>query len=222
MTGDGVNDVLALREADCSIAMANSSDATKNISQLVLLNSDFASIPKIVAEGRRTINNIQRSASLFLVKTIYSMLLSLLTLISSTEYPFIPIQLSLIGVVTIGIPSFLLALEPNNERIHGKFLNNVIKKALPTGILVVLFICIWQFLSKKFLFIPEESLSSLCVLSTGFCGLGLVLSMVKKRKSEEGKLPFSVYRLVIFLSMTALFILGLTYFAPLFSISFEL
>ena len=222
MTGDGVNDVLALREADCSIAMANGSDATKNISQLVLLNSNFTSIPKIVAEGRRTINNIQRSASLFLVKTIYSMLLSLLTLISSTEYPFIPIQLSLIGVVTIGIPSFLLALEPNNERIQGKFLNNVIKKALPTGILVVLFICIWNFLSHKFLFIPEKNLSSLCVLSTGICGLGLVLSMVKKRKSEEGHLPFSIYRLVIFLSMTALFILGLTYFAPLFNISFEL
>ena len=105
MTGDGVNDVLALKEADCSIAMANGSDATKNISKLVLLDSNFSSMPKIVAEGRRTINNIQRSASLFLVKTIYSSLLALIFLFMKEDYPFVPIQLSLISVVTIGIPS---------------------------------------------------------------------------------------------------------------------
>lgn len=132
MTGDGVNDVLALKTADCSIAMANGSDATKNVSQLILLDSNFASMPKVVAEGRRTINNIERSASLFLVKTIYSCSLALIFLFMSAGYPFQPIHLSLISVVTIGIPSFLLALEPNKERIHGNFLKNVISKAIPT------------------------------------------------------------------------------------------
>ena len=134
MTGDGVNDVLALKEADCSVAMASGSDATKNISQLVLLKSDFAAMPKIVAEGRRTINNIQRSASLFLVKTIYSTIFALMFLIMHEQYPFDPIQLSLISVTTIGIPSFMLALEPNKERIRGKFLQNVIAKAFPTAL----------------------------------------------------------------------------------------
>lgn len=118
MTGDGVNDVLALKTADCSIAMANGSDATKNVSQLVLLDSNFASMPKVVSEGRRTINNIERSASLFLVKTIYSSVLALMFLFMNESYPFVPIQLSLISVVTIGIPSFMLALEPNKEKIR--------------------------------------------------------------------------------------------------------
>ena len=119
MTGDGVNDVLSLKEADCSIAMASGSDACKNCSELVLLDSNFASMPKIVAEGRRTINNIERSATLFLVKTLYATALALIFLIAKMPYPFMPIQLSLISIVTIGIPSFILALEPNKERIKG-------------------------------------------------------------------------------------------------------
>lgn len=217
MTGDGVNDVLAIKEADCSIAMANGSDATKNISQLVLLNSDFASMPKVVAEGRRTINNIQRSASLFLVKTIYSALLALMVLFIQDEYPFIPIQLSLISIVTIGIPSFMLALEPNKERIQGNFLRNIISRALPTGLLVVFCILILTILNKYGI-IPNEKLSSLCVVSTGCCGLGLLFTLVKSRKSEEIKLPFSPYRLTLFIVMTGLFIVGITYFAPFFNI----
>ena len=138
MTGDGVNDVLALKASDCSIAMANGSDATKSVAQLILLDSNFASMPKVVAEGRRTINNIQRSASLFLVKTIYSTILALMFLFMGSAYPFVPIQLSLISTVTIGIPSFILALEPNKERIKGEFLKNVIARALPTGLTVAL------------------------------------------------------------------------------------
>ena len=136
MTGDGVNDVLALKTSDCSIAMANGSDAAKNVSQLILLDSNFSSMPKIVAEGRRTINNIERSASLFLVKTIYSCLNAILFLLIGEPYPFEPIQLSLISTVTIGIPSFVLALEPNKERIKGNFLRNVISKSLPTALCV--------------------------------------------------------------------------------------
>ncbi len=129
MTGDGVNDVLALKEADCSIAMASGSDVTKNVSNLVLLDSNFASMPKVVMEGRKVINNIQRASSLFLVKTIFSFFLSLLTLFFfSRQYPFVPIQLSLIGAVTVGIPSFFLALEANKSRISGNFFTQYIKK----------------------------------------------------------------------------------------------
>ena len=217
MTGDGVNDVLALKEADCSVAMASGSDATKNISQLVLLKSDFAAMPKIVAEGRRTINNIQRSASLFLVKTIYSTIFALMFLIMHEQYPFDPIQLSLISVTTIGIPSFMLALEPNKERIRGKFLQNVIAKAFPTAITNVITIFALTILNKLG-FIAEEYFSSLCVISTGISGLALLFTLTKSRKSEHSKLPFSIYRLVLAICMTILFILGLTIGSQLFNI----
>ena len=117
MTGDGINDVLALKEADCSIAMPNGSDATRNISQLVLLDGNFSAMPKVVAEGRRTVNNIENSATLFLTKTTYATILAVLFVFLPTQYPFIPIQLTLTSVVTIGIPSFVLALQPNKKRI---------------------------------------------------------------------------------------------------------
>lgn len=217
MTGDGVNDVLALKEADCSVAMASGSDATKNISQLVLLKSDFAAMPKIVAEGRRTINNIQRSASLFLVKTIYSTIFALMFLFMAEQYPFEPIQLSLISVTTIGIPSFMLALEPNKERIRGKFLRNVIAKAFPTAITNVITIFALTILNKLG-FIAEEYFSSLCVISTGISGLALLFTLTRSRKSEHSKLPFSIYRLVLAICMTVLFVLGLTIGSQLFSI----
>lgn len=137
MTGDGVNDVMALKEADCSIAMQSGSDAARNVSQLVLMDSDFASMPAIVAEGRRTINNIQRSASLYLTKTIYSVLLALIFIFFPAEYPFQPIQLTLIGGLGIGIPSFILAMEPNLNRIKGSFLMNVLKLAIPGGLIAI-------------------------------------------------------------------------------------
>ena len=118
MVGDGVNDVLAMKEADCSVAMAGGSDIARNVSHLVLLNSDFASMPKAVAEGRKAINNIQRSASLFLTKTIYSFLLAILFFTIPAPYPFIPIQMTLISAVTIGIPSFVLALENKRKPFY--------------------------------------------------------------------------------------------------------
>lgn len=217
MTGDGVNDVLALKEADCSIAMASGSDATKNISQLVLLNSDFSAMPKIVAEGRRTINNIQRSASLFLVKTIYSTIFALMFLFMAEQYPFEPIQLSLISITTIGIPSFMLALEPNKERIKGRFLQNVISKAFPTAITNVITIFALTLLNK-FGFIDEEYFSSLCVISTGISGLILLFTLTKSRKSENSKLPFSIYRLTLAICMAILFVLGLTVGSNFFNI----
>lgn len=217
MTGDGVNDVLALKESDCSIAMANGSDATKNVSQLVLLDSNFASMPKIVAEGRRTINNIQRSASLFLVKTIYSCLLAIIFLFAAQEYPFIPIQLSLISTATIGIPSFLLALEPNKERIRGNFLKNVISKSIPTGITVIMNIIALTILNK-YQIISNEHFHSLCVISTGMCGLLLLFTLARKRKSENTKLPFSIYRLSLAIMLTLLFFFELTYLGWFFNI----
>ena len=120
MTGDGVNDTLALKQADCSVAMAAGSDAARNVAQLVLVDNDFAAMPKVVAEGRRVINNIQRSASLFLVKNIFSFLLSIVALALPLAYPFQPLQLSLVTFATIGAPAFFLALEPNHELVHGE------------------------------------------------------------------------------------------------------
>ena len=218
MTGDGVNDVLALKAADCSIAMANGSDAAKNVSQLILLDSNFASMPKVVAEGRRTINNIQRSASLFLVKTIYSTILALMFLIMGDSYPFIPIQLSLISVVTIGIPSFILALEPNKEKIQGHFMQNVIAKAIPTGLTVAINIFAINSLHERGI-IPTSYYSSLCVISTGICGIILLFTLAKTRKSEESKLPFSIFRLSLVIILTIIFILGLTILDGLFNIA---
>ncbi len=217
MTGDGVNDVLALKTADCSIAMANGSDATKSVSQLILLDSNFASMPKVVAEGRRTINNIQRSATLFLVKTIYAGLLAIMFLVMQEKYPFVPIQMSLISTVTIGLPSFILALEPNKERIQGKFLRNVIVRALPTGLAVVLNIFAIAFLNKMGI-VSEEQYSSLCVIATGICGILLLFTLSKTRKSEETKLPVSIFRLSLAIMITGLFILGLTVFNWWFNI----
>lgn len=128
MTGDGVNDVLALKDANCGIAMASGSQAASQVAQIVLLNSQFSAMPAIVAEGRRVINNIQRAASLFLVKNIFSFALTLLLLFIDMPYPLLPIQLSLISTFTIGIPSFFLALEPNYARVEGKFMRNVIRR----------------------------------------------------------------------------------------------
>ena len=134
MTGDGVNDVLALKDADCSIAMASGSEAAAQAAQVVLLESDFSKMPSVVLEGRRVVNNIERSASLFLVKNIFSFLLSLMSVVFMFTYPLEPSQVSLISMFTIGIPAFFLALEPNKNIIKGHFLTNVFLKALPAAI----------------------------------------------------------------------------------------
>lgn len=134
MTGDGVNDILAMKDADCSVAMASGSEAAAQAAQVVLLDSDFAHMPDVVYEGRRVVNNIQRSASLFLVKNIFSLLLSLFSVILMVTYPLEPAQVSLISMFTIGVPGFLLALEQNKDRIKGRFITNVMLKALPGGL----------------------------------------------------------------------------------------
>lgn len=145
MTGDGVNDILALKEADCSIAMASGSEATRYVSHLVLMDSNFASMPKVVAEGRRVINNIQRTSTLFLVKTIFTVLLTVMYIILTRttttrfEYPFVASQLLLIEIFAIGIPAMILAVQPNTEKVKGKFISNVLNRALPGALTVVLF-----------------------------------------------------------------------------------
>lgn len=163
MTGDGVNDVLALKAADCSVAMASGSDAASNAAQVVLLDSNFACMPSVVLEGRRVVNNIQRSASLFLVKNIFSMLMAVFTIFAANLYPLYPTQLSLLGAFTIGTPAFFLALQPNRNMIQGNFLRNVTVKALPaalTDFIVVAVISIYG----EFVKIPHEKLSTICIL----------------------------------------------------------
>lgn len=199
MTGDGVNDVLALREADCSVAMASGSDAAKSVSQLVLLDSNFASMPKIVAEGRRNINNIERSSSLLLVKTIYTILLILTSIIFQHEYFFIPIQLTLITSCTIGIPSFILALEPNHNIVDGKnFLVKIIRKSMPGGLTVFLNILVILLLKDRFA-MNKEIVNALAVLVTGMTGF-IHLFHVSR--------PFNYLRIVMFGFLILLFSYG--------------
>ncbi len=178
MTGDGVNDVLALKESDCGVAMNDGSDAARNVSELVLLDSNFDSMPKIVKEGRRTINNVERSATLFLSKTIYASLLALLFLFINYTYPFIPIQMTLINSLTIGIPAFILALEPNKSRVKGKFFVNVISKAIPSGITTVVNILLLVFVASL-LNIPNEQTSTIAVIITAYTAILLIYRISK-------------------------------------------
>lgn len=178
MTGDGVNDVMALKEADCSIAMASGSDASRNVSQLVLLDSDFSALPSVVAEGRRVINNIERAASLFLVKTTFSAVLSLLLIIFQfSTYPFEPIQLTLINTLFVGIPSFILALEPNDRRVKGNFLSKVFKRALPAGLTVAFAITLLCWIYNDIGFDVSPQISTMSVYITA-CVSFIVLMQV--------------------------------------------
>lgn len=178
MVGDGVNDVLALKESDCSVALANGSEATRNISKLVLLDSDFRSLPAVVAEGRRSINNLQNSASLFLAKTIFSAIMTLVFMFINYPYPFEPIQLSLISTLTIGMPSFILSFRKNNTRISGSFLTNVIKNSIPaavTNIFVVLGIVFFSEVGK----LNDYQVSTLCVLTMAVTGILLIIKVYR-------------------------------------------
>ncbi len=176
MTGDGVNDVLALKEADCSVAMASGSEVACQVSHIVLMDSNFSSMPNVVMEGRRVINNIERSASLFLVKNIFSFCLAILSLIFTWQYPFTPSQLSLVSTVTIGIPSFVLAMEPNNSRIKGRFLRNVISKALPAAITDLILILGVILFNEAFGF-PEGMMSTIATVVVSVVGFCMVHSL---------------------------------------------
>ncbi len=177
MTGDGVNDTLALKQSDCSVAMASGSDAARNVAQIVLVDNDFSSMPKVVAEGRRSINNLQRSASLFLVKTLLSMTLAIIFIFMPWGYPFQPIQMTLVSAFTIGLPSFVLALEPNKDRIKGKFLENVIVRSIPGAVCAVVTLLLVNILGYGPLGLSSQSVSTLCVLLTSWVGLMLIIRL---------------------------------------------
>ena len=199
MTGDGVNDILALKEADCSVAMASGSEATRLVSNLVLLDSNFASMPSVVAEGRRVVNNIQKSSSLFLMKTIFTMLLSIFCLIIKMDYPFSTKQVLLLEFLVIGIPSFVLALQPNNERIRGKFLPTLLSKALPGAILLFLNVIACYFFDR--IIGTDGQYQTMAALAITFVGLVVLFRLCK---------PFDVFRAVMFASMITLCVLILS------------
>lgn len=178
MTGDGVNDVLALKDADCSVAMASGSDAASNVAQLVLLDSDFTRMPSVVAEGRRVVNNIERTASLYIVKNIFSMLLAIFSVILMLDYPLEPSQVSLISMFTIGIPSFILALEPNKNPIRGRFLTNVLVKALPAGLTDFLVVSGLVLFCREFS-VDLDCLSTSCTILVAIVGFMILYRIAK-------------------------------------------
>ena len=205
MTGDGVNDIPALKAADCSIAMAGGADAARSAAQLTLLSSDFSVLPEIVLEGRRVINNITRAASLFLTKTIFSFLLSVLMLVLPAVYPFQPIQLTLISSLMIGLPGFVLALEPSGERIRGNFLRTVLLRALPGGIAACC--CASISMAMSWAGWSRELCSTLAVLSAGaVCWIVLVRSC----------LPLNRLRTLLLIVTAAAFTLAFLFFGHIF------
>ncbi len=207
MTGDGVNDVLALKEADCSIAMAAGSDAARNVSQLVLVNNDFASMPGVVAEGRRTINNLERSSALYIVKTIYTIILSVFFIFFHMPYPFEPIHFYLTRL-TVGLPSFVLALQPNKNRIKGNFTYNIIARAVPAGSGTVLNI-IGMAVITKFKTLAPDEYSTICVYMTALCAYMLILRL---------SYPFNALRIAMLTVSAVGIVLGCVFFAGFFSL----
>ena len=198
MTGDGVNDVLALKDADCSVAMASGSEAAANVSDLVLLDSNFACMPSVVAEGRRVINNIERSASLFLVKNIFSFILTFFTLIIGLHYPFQPAQLSLVSTLMIGIPSFFLALEPNTEMVRGKFLRNVMFRAFPAALTAVILV------GWSLLFTDAFKIDTMLSSVAAFYLYSIVAYMMLFKVCQ----PMTLFHKILFGSMGFLFVLA--------------
>ena len=178
MTGDGVNDLLAMKQADCSVAMASGAQSAAQVASLVLLDSDFSAMPTVVGEGRRVINNIQRSAALFLVKNIFSLTLALVCLLTGWAYPLIPVQLTVVAALTIGIPSFFLALEPNYQRVQGHFLPTVLRRALPGGLSDLILVCIAMVLGQALEFSPEET-ATLCAVALAAVGMLVLLGVCR-------------------------------------------
>jgi cation-transporting ATPase E len=208
MTGDGVNDVLALREADCSVSVASGSAAARNISEIVLADNDFSHMPEVVAEGRRSINNLQRSASLFLVKTVYTAVLALICIVAP-PYPFIPIQMTLISASIIGIPSFVLALEPNHERVHGKFLVSVFSHSLPaSAAIIVALVC--GLIAERVMGLSFQETSTICMLLVTIVGVCLIWRISQPMN------PLRWALLVVVISIVAV---GCTLFADVFMVA---
>jgi cation-transporting ATPase E len=209
MTGDGINDVLALKEADCGIAMASGSDVACQVSHIVLLDSDFASMPSVVMEGRRVINNIQRSASLFLVRNIFSFLMAVITLIFTLGYPITPAQMGLAGLLTVGIPSLFLALEPNKNLVKGKFLRNVFVRALPGGLTNLILVAGVTLFHIAFEF-PFDEMSTICAVVMMVVGLCVLFETCR---------PFTKMRKALIVTMAVLSVAAAVFFGELFTLT---
>ena len=209
MTGDGVNDILALRDADCSVAMASGSDAAAQAAQVVLMDSDFAHMPSVVMEGRRVVNNIERSASLFLVKNIFSLLMSVLSAVLLITYPLEPSQISLISMFNIGIPAFFLAMEANENRIEGKFLKNVFLKALPAGLTDTFAIGALVVCGKVF-GLPAADIATAATMLLAIVGF-MILTKIST--------PLNKYRIVVLIGNIVALIICATLFNNLFAIN---
>lgn len=209
MTGDGVNDVLALKKADCSIAMASGSDAAKNVSQLVLLDSNFASMPEVVAEGRRTINNVERSASLLLIKTIFTCILVVICIFMESEYFYLPIHLSLITACTISIPSFVLAMEPNHNLVRGKFMLKVVGKSVPAALTVVFNVVMIVLFREQFM-LDHDLTATLIVIMTGTTGFIYLFRLCR---------PFNLFRGTLFGFLVSLFTYVVMFQSDFFDLS---
>lgn len=216
MTGDGVNDILAMKQADCSIAMANGSSAARNVAHLVLLDSNFASMPAVVAEGRRVVNNIQRSSSLFLMKTFFTIVMTLIVVISALvpghalKYPFETNNIMIMETIGIGIPSFFLALQKNNSLIKGHFVRNTFSRAIPGALCLLSAILInYALRYSGFLEIGSESADNMAF--TTFCAI--TMSIVSLGMVYNACAPFNTYRFILFSSTFLLFLL-LTFVMP--------
>lgn len=208
MTGDGVNDLLALRQADCSIAMASGSEATKSLADFVLVDSNFDAMINVLNEGRRVINNVERVASLFLIKTMYSVVLTLIFIFMSRSYPFEPIQLTPISSLMVGIPTFFLALQPNYARIADRFMKQVMEIAAPAAVCVVGYILVVMALGTQFQ-LNFATTSTLSVLMTGLISLNALLMVAR---------PLNRFKIGLVVAMAALFAIIFLFFGPIFSL----
>lgn len=209
MTGDGVNDILALKDADCSVAMASGSDAACQASQLVLLESDFSKMPDVVLEGRKVVNNLERSGSLFLVKNIYSLILSILTICFGIAYPLKPSQISLISLFTIGIPALVLSQMPNKELIKGRFIKNILFKALPAGITDTIIVAAMMYFGRVF-GVSQAEIATASTILLGIVGLMIVFQICK---------PIDVYKMWLWIFCAVGLVFSMVFVSDFFDIS---
>ena len=209
MTGDGVNDVLALKDADCSVAMASGSQAACEAAQVVLLESDFSRMPEVVREGRQVVNNLERSGSLFLVKNIFSLLTSILAIYFGIKYPLLPAQISLVSTFTIAIPAFFLSQIPNQDIIKGHFMLNIIRKAIPGGITDTIMVCSMTAFGLIF-GLNSNDISTSAAILLAIIGLMVLLSISK---------PMNIYKWAIFILNAGAIVFCLIYLRDWFSIT---